>query len=127
MARLLTFGRERRRLRCASCGCLGRFHGQSNRKFWESSCCAVERRLARNREACRARTTAEFISKIEGGLAELEETIYWLELLAESGIVAKARLVEIHREANELTAILVTCVKNAKNKKAQNGAARRNQ
>ncbi len=82
---------------------------------------------AHYREACRARTTAEFISKIEGGLAELEETIYWLELLAESGIVAKARLVEIHREANELTAILVTCVKNAKNKKAQNGAARRNQ
>ena len=69
---------------------------------------------AHYREACRARSTAEFVSKIEGGLAELDETLYWLELIAESGIVNKARLSAIHREANELTAILVACAKNAK-------------
>ncbi len=39
---------------------------------------------AHYREACRSRSNAEFISKIEGGLQELEETIYWLELLIES-------------------------------------------
>ena len=69
---------------------------------------------AHYREATRARSTAEFVSKIEGGLAELEETAYWLELLAESSIVSETRLSELLREANELTAILVTCVKNAK-------------
>lgn len=42
---------------------------------------------AHYREACRARSDAEFVSKIEGGLQELEETCYWLELLVESGIV----------------------------------------
>ncbi|MGH9900349.1 MAG: four helix bundle protein, partial [Pyrinomonadaceae bacterium] len=36
---------------------------------------------AHYREACRARSDADFISKIEGSLQELEETIYWLELL----------------------------------------------
>ncbi|HVW36024.1 MAG TPA: four helix bundle protein [Pirellulales bacterium] len=72
---------------------------------------------AHYREGHRARSTAEFISKIEGGLAELEETAYWLELLAESGIVPAARLMELQKETNELTAILVTCAKNARRKK----------
>lgn len=72
---------------------------------------------AHYREAVRARSTAEFVSKIEGGLAELEETGYWLELLAESGIVPEARLTEILSETNELTAILVTCAKNSKSRK----------
>ena len=72
---------------------------------------------AHYREATRARSTAEFISKIEGGLAEQEETAYWLELLAESGIVPEAKLIELIREANELTAIFVTCAKNAKTEK----------
>jgi four helix bundle protein len=68
-------------------------------------------------EARRARSTPEFISKIEGGLQELEETIYWLDLLAESKIVAGVRLTELHHEAEELTAILVSSVKTAKLRK----------
>lgn len=72
---------------------------------------------AHYREAVRARSTAEFVSKIEGGLAELEETGYWLELLEESGIVSEGRLTEILSETNELTAILVTCAKNSKSRK----------
>src|SRR2546423_4056699 len=40
---------------------------------------------AHYREAQRAKSNADFISKIEGGLQELEETVYWLELLADAG------------------------------------------
>ena len=40
---------------------------------------------AQYREATRGKSTADFISKIEGSLQELEESEYWLELLAESG------------------------------------------
>ena len=69
---------------------------------------------AHYREASRARSTAEFLSKIEAGLQELEETAYWLELLVESEIVEATRLNDLQQEANELTAILVTCAKNAK-------------
>ena len=43
---------------------------------------------AHYREAQRAKSNADFISKIEGGLQELEETQYWLELLGESRLVA---------------------------------------
>ena len=69
---------------------------------------------AHYREAHRARSTAEFVSKLECGLQELDETCYWLELLVESGIVPQDRLADLTDEANQLTAILVTCVKNAK-------------
>lgn len=69
---------------------------------------------AHYREACRARSTPEFISKVEGGLQELEETIYWLELLSDSGIVKEERLQLLLQEADELTAILVSSVKKAK-------------
>ena len=54
---------------------------------------------AHYREAKRARSTAEFISKIEGALQELDETIYWLELLTESGIVPEAKLTNLKNEA----------------------------
>src|SRR5688572_30186849 len=60
---------------------------------------------AHYREACRARSVAEFISKVEGG-QELEETSYRLELPAEAEIVPEAGLTDSCREANELTSIL---------------------
>ena len=43
-------------------------------------------------EACRAKSNADFVSKIEGGLQELEETVYWLELINEASIFPKERL-----------------------------------
>ena len=72
---------------------------------------------AHYREAKRARSTAEFVSKIEGGLQELEETAYWLELLAEAEIVSASKLAGLQREAGELTAILVASAKTAKQHK----------
>jgi four helix bundle protein len=72
---------------------------------------------AHYREASRSRPIAELVSKIEGGLQELEESVYWIGLLVESGIVEAPRLADLQQEANELTAILTTCAKNAKQKK----------
>ncbi|RLS53214.1 MAG: four helix bundle protein [Planctomycetota bacterium] len=69
---------------------------------------------AHYREATRSRSTAEFVSKLGGGLQELEESGYWLELLIESGIVKGKLLSNLLGEVNELTAILVSCVKNAR-------------
>ena len=69
---------------------------------------------AHYREASRARSDAEFVSKIEGGLQELEETRYWLELLRDAEIVKWDRLADLDKEADELTAILVTLVKKRK-------------
>ena len=72
---------------------------------------------AHYREGVRSRSTAEFISKLEGGLQELEETTYWMELLVESEVFSQDRMKDIMNEADELTAILTTCVKNAKAKR----------
>ena len=47
------------------------------------------------REASRSRSNAKFISKIEGGLQELEETACWMELLVESGIIESFRLADL--------------------------------
>lgn len=68
-------------------------------------------------EATRSRSNAEFISKIEAGLQELEETVYWLNLLIDSGIVKKTQVSELCDEADELTAILVASVKTVKNRR----------
>ena len=44
---------------------------------------------AHYREACRAKSDADFISKIEGALQELDETQYWLELIGEARILSE--------------------------------------
>ena len=65
---------------------------------------------AHYREAHRARSDAEFISKIEGGLQELDETMYWLELLSDARLAPAEELHRLLTEANELTAIFVASV-----------------
>jgi four helix bundle protein len=72
---------------------------------------------AHYREAQRAKSDLDFISKIEGGLQELEETGYWLELLADTGIISKDRLKPLYDETEELMAIFVTVVRNVKSRK----------
>jgi four helix bundle protein len=72
---------------------------------------------AQYREAQRAKSTADFISKIEGALQELEETGYWLELLVESETISAAALDGLDRETQELIAIFVSIVKSAKDRR----------
>jgi len=72
---------------------------------------------AQLREGKRSRSDAEMTSKIESVLQELEETGYWLELLAEAGIIKAQFLADLQREREELTAILVASVKTLKSRK----------
>jgi four helix bundle protein len=72
---------------------------------------------AHYREAIRARSIAEFVSKMEGGLQELEETAYWLALLAESGIMTLGHLRDLCRETDDLIAIFVSSVNTAKQRR----------
>ena len=66
------------------------------------------------REAHRARSDAEFISKLGDCLKELEETSYWLELLVDSDLVSAERLAPLQDECNQLIAILTTISKKVK-------------
>jgi four helix bundle protein len=69
------------------------------------------------REATRSRSDAEFISNVEVALQELEETVYWLVLIGEGDVISSIRLGDLMEEADRLTAILVTCVRNAKSRR----------
>jgi four helix bundle protein len=72
---------------------------------------------AHYREADRGKSTPDFISKMEGGLQELDETGYWLELLVEAKIVPAKRLADLQKETNELIAIFVASIKTARKNK----------
>ena len=69
---------------------------------------------ANYREAYRARSRAEFIAKLGDAQRELEETIYWLELLIESGTAKAERLTLLTDEANQLMAIFAASLKTAR-------------
>lgn len=65
---------------------------------------------ANYRAACRARSRAEFVAKLGIVLEEADETVFWLELLQESGIVTARKLGPLIQEASELTSIFVASI-----------------
>src|SRR6476646_5021158 len=69
---------------------------------------------ANYREAYRARSKAEFIAKSGDSLRELEETGYWLDLLAEANLLTQEKLRNVRQECTELIAIFVTILKRSK-------------
>lgn len=62
---------------------------------------------ANYRAVCRARTRAEFASKLGIVVEEADEAVFWLELLIDAGIFRKEELHELLAEADELVAIFV--------------------
>ena len=66
---------------------------------------------ANYRAAGRARSRAEFIAKIGVVVEEADETVFWLELLREGGIM---KLQKLMQEANELAAIFAAAHRTAK-------------
>ena len=69
---------------------------------------------ANYRAVCRARSRAEFISKVGVTVEEADETVFWLELLVETGVVPKDRMQDLLAEANELLAILAASQRTAR-------------
>ena len=72
---------------------------------------------ANYRAACRARSKADFISKIAIVEEEADESLFWLELITESGLISAERLKDLTKEADELTAIFTATGKTAKQNK----------
>jgi four helix bundle protein len=65
------------------------------------------------RAACRGRSTAEWYAKLCICVEEADETLFWLELLGDAGIVAKTRLAGLEKEFTEIVSILATARKKA--------------
>jgi four helix bundle protein len=76
------------------------------------------------REASRARSEAEFCSKLEGATQEADESQLWLELLRDDCGIRNAELDALFAEAGELIAIFITMVnrtrEKSRNQKSEN-------
>ena len=71
---------------------------------------------ANYRSACRARSTADFISKMGIVEEEADESLFWMELLIENKLRKKENLELLMKEANEILAITVSSIKTAKSR-----------
>ncbi len=66
---------------------------------------------ANYRAACRGKSTSDVIAKLRIVEEEADESAYWMELLIESGLLAKARLSELLQETNEIVAMTVASIR----------------
>jgi len=74
---------------------------------------------ANYRAACRAKSTADMINKLKIVEEEADETLYWLELLAEAEIIPAHRLQDLMTETDEIIAMTVSSIKTLRNRKSQ--------
>lgn len=65
---------------------------------------------ANYRAACRAKSNADFINKLKIVEEETDETIYWLEVFIESGIIEKQKVEYLIKECNEILSIVVASI-----------------
>jgi len=72
---------------------------------------------ANYRAVCRARSKSEFIAKVGTVVEEADETVFWLELLIETGVISKSRTEELLKEANEILAVFAASQRTARKKK----------
>src|ERR1700737_4071223 len=73
---------------------------------------------AHSREALRARSDAEFCSKLDAALQKADESTLWLELLRDNCGIGTKELAELLAETNELMSIFVTMVNRTKRRRA---------
>jgi four helix bundle protein len=69
---------------------------------------------ANYRAGCLAKSKKDFINKLKIVEEEADETIYWLELLEESGVFPKTKLFSIKQEACEIFSVIVASIKTAR-------------
>jgi four helix bundle protein len=72
---------------------------------------------ANYRAACRARSQADFISKMGIVEEEADESIYWMELLVDSGVIVPDAIAMLIKEADEIVAMTVSSIKTARTHK----------
>lgn len=68
------------------------------------------------RAVCRSKSDEEFASKMEIVLEKADETLFWIEIIAEKKWISISELETIWKEGNELTAILVNSLKAVNNR-----------
>ncbi|MDO6676418.1 four helix bundle protein [Tenacibaculum sp. 1_MG-2023] len=75
---------------------------------------------ANYRAACRAKSSADFIHKLKIVEEEVDESMFFLEIFMSIHENNQEELKRLHKEANELTSIIVTSIKKVKSKSSIN-------
>jgi four helix bundle protein len=75
---------------------------------------------ANYRAACRAKSTADMVAKLGIVEEEADETLYWLELLIEAGLMPGSRLAGLMHETDEIIAMTVSSIKTLRKSKTGN-------
>jgi len=70
---------------------------------------------ANYRAACRAKSKADFVNKINIVLEEADETTYWLELIIEGDLLARKLVQPLHDASVDLTKIFFRILQTSKN------------
>ncbi|MBI2843013.1 MAG: four helix bundle protein [Armatimonadetes bacterium] len=86
---------------------------------------AIGRQLVRSatsvganyRAACRSRSRTEFLARLGVVEEEVDESIYWLELIVDAGLVPHARVKAVITECEEILRIIVSSIKTVRDKK----------
>ncbi|MCR9294093.1 MAG: four helix bundle protein [bacterium] len=66
---------------------------------------------ANYRAVCRAKSSADMVNKLRIVEEESDESGYWMELIAESGLMPLERIADLLRECDEITAMVVASQK----------------
>jgi four helix bundle protein len=82
---------------------------------------------ANYRAACRGKSVADVINKLAIVEEEADETLYWLELLVESGAISDDRIRPIYTETNEIVAMTVASKRTLKARLASDGLNRKSE
>ncbi len=72
---------------------------------------------ANYRAAKRAKSTADFISKMGTVEEEADESMYWMELIVEAGLMNEDLVSELYQEADEILSMVVASIKTARRRK----------
>lgn len=75
---------------------------------------------ANYRAACCGKSPANFIAKMAIVEEECDESIYWMELITEAGMMNAKRLTDLIKEANEILSMVVASIKTARSRKLRN-------
>jgi len=74
---------------------------------------------ANYRAASRAKSKADFISKMGTVEEEADETMYWMELVQDASLLEVTRVSDLYAEADEILAMVVSSIRTAKRSRSE--------
>jgi four helix bundle protein len=69
---------------------------------------------ANYRASCRARSRAEFVAKMGVVEEETDETLYWIDLLVETGLIPREAVRELQEEGSQILSIVVASIRTSR-------------